>query len=84
MTQSEEPTVPMVNVTICGIPTQVPKVYYDWITHLAECPNCYRFNYKTWSRDDSCKIEKELHRKLDEYNCLRSKHEESKEITRTN
>lgn len=66
--QAEESMIPMVAVTICGIPTKIPKVSYDWITHLAHCKNCYRFNYNTWSRDDSCSIEKDLHRKLDEYN----------------
>lgn len=58
----------MVAVTICGIPTTVPKVYYDWVCHLAHCKDCYRFNKHTWSRDDSCSVEKELHHKLDEHN----------------
>lgn len=70
--QYEEPTVPMVNVTICGIPTSVPKAYYDWVCHLAECKECYRFNYKTWSRNDSCSVEKELSRKLDCFNRQRA------------
>lgn len=64
----------MVNVTICGISTTVPKVYYDWVTHLAHCKNCYRFTYNTWGRDDSCSIEKELHAKLNEFNNSRSEY----------
>lgn len=66
--QAEEPTVPMVDVTICDIPTKIPKVSYDWITHLAECPYCYKYNWYTRTYDGPCSIENQLHRKLDEYN----------------
>lgn len=72
MTQSEEPTVTMVNVTICGIPTSVPKVYYDWVCHLADCKMCYRYDYNTGKRGGPCHIENELHRKLDCFNCQRA------------
>jgi len=72
--QAEESNVSMVNVTICGISTTVPKVYYDWVTHLAHCSYCYKYNRSTNTYNGTCNVENELHRRLDELNNSRSEH----------
>jgi len=69
-----EPQVPMVDVTICGIPHKIPKVSYNWINHLAYCSYCYKYNRTTNTYNGTCNVEKELHRRLDEFNNSRSEH----------
>lgn len=72
--QAEEPTVPMVNVRICGISTTVPQVWHDWVLHLAHCKLCYHTDRASNIQYGPCLAEKELHRKLDELNNSRSEH----------
>lgn len=30
-------SVEMVTVSFCGFQHQMPKAYYDWVTHIADC-----------------------------------------------
>lgn len=62
------PQADLMSVRICGINTTVSIVWHDWVLHLASCKLCYHVDRASNICYGPCLIEKELHRKLDEYN----------------